>query len=223
MYVTIPTTMGLIPPNDTGYYPAMARAFLALVLGTFMAMASSARAASISIEEIVPDLALVHVQGVIEPGDAARFTRTIMDPVTRRVRTDIASVVLNSPGGVVSEGNIIGAEIKIARLPVFVPRDAICASACFMLLASAPVKEIRGSVGIHGASANGVETAEAMAETVGMARILAARGVPQSVIGRMVTTPASEIVWLTSEEIASLPGYRAPGAQPWKSYRPPPR
>lgn len=201
----------------------MARAFLGLVLGAFMAMVSSARSASISIEEIVPGLALVHVQGVIEPGDAARFTRTIMDPATRRVRTDIASVVLNSPGGVVSEGNTIGAEIKIARLPVFVPPGAMCASACFMLLASSPVKEVRGLVGVHGASANGIETDEALAMTVGMARILAARGVPDSVIGRMVTTPADKMVWLTPEEIASMPGYRAPGPQPWKDYRPPPR
>lgn len=178
--------------------------------GFILLAATTAEAASITVREIGPGTSAVYIDGVIEAGDGRAFTRSIMTPGKATVRADIVSVIVNSPGGSVTEGELIGAEVKIARLPVYVPPGSICASACFIIAASSPRKALHGAIGIHGAAVDGIETPAAMAATMGVARSLAARGVPSAVIGRMVTTPASDMVWLTRDELQTMPGYVPP-------------
>jgi hypothetical protein len=61
------------------------------------------------------------------------------------------------------------------------------------------------SVGVHGASdQTGQETVEAGAATVSMARIVKNLGVPAPIIGKMVVTPAEQIVWLTPDDLRSM-------------------
>jgi hypothetical protein len=61
-------------------------------------------------------------------------------------------------------------------------------------------------IGVHIVidSASGVETVEAKAVTTELARACADRGVPSSIIGRMVTTPPGQMAWLSEAELASM-------------------
>jgi hypothetical protein len=60
-------------------------------------------------------------------------------------------------------------------------------------------------IGVHGASdAGGAETIQSNAATVSMAKIAKDLGVPAAIIGRMVVTPPSEIVWLSPADLQSM-------------------
>lgn len=88
-----------------------------------------------------------------------------------------------------------------------VAAGTICASACFVVFAAGTSKyaSYSASVGVHGASdAEGRETMEAAGATVVMARVLKELGVPGAVLGKMVVTPPSSMVWLTPDDLRSI-------------------
>lgn len=63
----------------------------------------------------------------------------------------------------------------------------------------------QASVGVHGASdRNGQETESSNAATVAMAKVVKELGVPPAIIGRMVVTPPSQVVWLTPDELQAM-------------------
>lgn len=116
----------------------------------------------------------------------------------------VSAVRLNSPGGLIAEGVRIADVIKTAKLATVVPNGWSCASACFIAFAAGAEKYVsyQAQLGVHGASdARGVENGDA---TVAMAKIVKELGVPSSIIGRMVVTPPSEIVWLTPDELQAM-------------------
>jgi hypothetical protein len=58
---------------------------------------------------------------------------------------------------------------------------------------------------VHGASdQTGEETVQSGAATVSMARVAKDLGVPPAIIGRMVVTPPSEMVWLSPSDLQSM-------------------
>ena len=103
---------------------------------------------------------------------------------------------------------MIAAGIAASGLPVAVPKNARCASACFLIFAAAKVKVASHSaqIGVHSVldGTSGLETADAKATTTELARACAARGVPPSIVGRMVTTPPGRIAWLSERELLSM-------------------
>lgn len=147
-----------------------------------------------------PNVALL-AQGRIVAGDAAQL-RALLHNLPPGQR--IASVVLNSPGGAVAEARIMARILNTAPVPVVVPHDAVCASACFMLFAAARHKVVEPGalVGVHSASVSGGrETGETLGVTTLMAREVAAYGVPAAITGRMVTTQPGQMAWLTRDEL----------------------
>jgi hypothetical protein len=88
-----------------------------------------------------------------------------------------------------------------------VGKNATCASACFLVFAAGDTKSVSYSarIGVHGASdEDGNETIQANAATVSMAKVAKDLGVPAAIIGRMVFTPPTEMVWLSPVELQSM-------------------
>lgn len=119
----------------------------------------------------------------------------------------MTSIRLNSLGGNLLEGVKLAEAVKFARIAANVGQGAQCASACFLIFAAGETKyaSYSAQIGVHGASdENGRETISSNAATVSMARIAKELSVPSSIIGRMVVTPPSEMMWLSSTDLQSM-------------------
>lgn len=92
------------------------------------------------------DAGMVLLNGMISDGDAAHFARW-MDAQA----AEATGVVLNSPGGDVQEALQIGRILRDTGLPVTVPENAICLSACPYILAGGLERVVsrRATVGVH--------------------------------------------------------------------------
>ncbi len=142
-------------------------------------------------------------RGQIVAGDYARFAADIarVAPGQR-----VLALALDSPGGSVAEAVRLSDLIRHDRLGVFIPSDAKCASACFLLLAAAP-RRFAGSdalIGVHSASEAGAETQESLAVTTEMARFAADFGIPPVILGKMVETGPQRMEWLTRGDLAAM-------------------
>jgi uncharacterized protein YecT (DUF1311 family) len=89
---------------------------------------------------------VISITGPIEAGDYDRF----LDALDRG-RPDL--LVLSSPGGNLSEGLAIAAEIALLGLPTFVGSGGSCFSACALIwVAGAPrIMSIGAEIGVHAA------------------------------------------------------------------------
>lgn len=119
----------------------------------------------------------------------------------------VANVRLNSMGGNLLEGVKLADAIRTAKISTNVGQNSSCASACFLAFAAGDTRfaSYGAQIGVHGASDEaGRETVQSGAATVSMARIAKDLGVPSAIIGRMVVTPPSEVVWLSPQDLQSM-------------------
>jgi hypothetical protein len=119
----------------------------------------------------------------------------------------VATIRLNSTGGNILEALKIAELIRTGKIASAVLSKTTCASACFIILSAGSEKYVHytAAVGVHGASeAEGGETTEAKAATVTMARVLKELGVPPAILGKMVTTPPDQMVWLTPDDLKAM-------------------
>ena len=142
-------------------------------------------------------------RGPVIAGDAARLERALgsLQPGTR-----LLALALDSPGGLVTEGEALARVIRSRAVPVVVPADRQCVSICFLMFAAAPRRfaDANALVGVHSANENGVENDATMAVSVQMARIAASFGVPAAIIGKMVQTRGQSVAWLTPEDMTLM-------------------
>lgn len=104
--------------------------WLAVVALMLLGVAGSARAAEIEKLDL-PGIAVpfVSIRGPIEAGDGEKF-ETVVRGLNR------ASVILQSPGGLVKEALHIGATIRMEGFATMVPADKECFSACGLIWVS---------------------------------------------------------------------------------------
>lgn len=148
---------------------------------------------------------IVLISGAIVEGDADALKEAIKS--ANDAGKFVSGVRLNSPGGNLLEGVKLAAAVKFAKTATNVAKSATCASACFLVFAAGEKKfaNYASLIGVHGASdKNGEETVQSGAATISMAKIAKELGVPDAIIGRMVVTPPSEMVWLTPSELQSM-------------------
>jgi hypothetical protein len=141
-------------------------------------------------------------RGQIEPGDADLFVAAVKraDAAGKTIET----VQLNSTGGRLVEGARLAGTIKVGGLSTSVGPGAVCASACFLAFAAGDPKFTGDGafIGVHKASdRGGHETALSDAATLSMARFARELGVSSPIIGRMVSTPPRQIVWLDTRDL----------------------
>ena len=97
--------------------------------------------------------------------------------------------------------------IKFGRIATAVLSGSTCASACFIVFAAGNERYAHYSsrVGVHGASdERGQETIQSGAATVTMARVVRDLGVPSSIVGKLVVTPPTDMVWLTVDDFRAM-------------------
>ncbi|MET4207726.1 hypothetical protein [Bradyrhizobium sp. LA2.1] len=148
---------------------------------------------------------LISISGEIVEGDADALKATIKG--ANDAGKFVSGIRLNSIGGNLLEGVKLSETVKFAKMATNVAQGATCASACFLIFAAGDTKfaNYTAQVGVHGASdQTGAETIQSGAATVSMARVAKELGVPAAIIGRMVVTPPSEMVWLSPSELQSM-------------------
>lgn len=153
--------------------------------------------------QISPTEVILGGRGPIVKGDAARLEQALAQvPQTRR----LLALALDSPGGLVAEGAQLAGLIRTRKLPVVIPSNSQCVSACFLLLAASPhrMAATDALVGVHSANENQQETGASLAVTTLMARDAARDGIPPAIIGKMVETTPGRVEWLTYADLASM-------------------
>jgi hypothetical protein len=151
------------------------------------------------------DATIIVLSGDIAQGDADAV-EALIGTANANGRL-ISAVRLDSSGGSLAEAVRLGDLIRRAKLPTVVAAGSHCVSACFLVFAAGIEKFAHrdARIGVHGASdAFGRETARTEAATIAMARIASTFGVPPSIIGRMVITPAQDIAWLNNEDLRGM-------------------
>ena len=146
---------------------------------------------------------LIHSRGPIVAGDLDRLQAALGMLLT----TDkLIGLVLDSPGGSIAEAEKVAGFISTNHLAVAVLGTGECSSACFLLFAASPSRfaERAALIGVHSATRDGIETTDAMAATTIMARDAAAYGVPNSIVGKIVTTAPQRLSWLTPTDLTSM-------------------
>jgi hypothetical protein len=147
----------------------------------------------------------VTIVGDIMPGDAEAFSQAVKQ--ANDAGKFVANIRLNSNGGNLLEGVKLADAVRFGKMSTNVGKQATCASACFLVFAAGATKfaSYGAQIGVHGASdETGRETVSSEAATVSMAKIAKELGVPSAIIGRMVVTPPSEMVWLSPDELQSM-------------------
>lgn len=145
------------------------------------------------------------VSGPIQEGDSDRFEielgKQLVPPDT---------VALHSPGGAVSEALRIGEIIREAGLNTMIAPDAVCNSACPIVLFGGVERLVskQGWVGMHQAylGANTFLTSRDTAYTIQalQAEVMAyidAMGVDPLVLSHAMATPPEDIYYLLPEEL----------------------
>lgn len=145
------------------------------------------------------------VNGVVTPKDPYMFLELMQ--IARKSNQVVRTVYLDSPGGSVSAGFEIAQIVRSSGLQSFVPNNATCASACFMIFMAGTPRFHGGlvKIGVHSAS-NGArqESQDALSATVAMSRYLKELGTPTGIIGRLVTSKPSEMAWLSDTELKDV-------------------
>lgn len=148
-----------------------------------------------------PPSRAVRIEGEITEATIAQFDASILrDP-------NINTVVLDSPGGVVLASRDLAMRIRRLHLTTVVPANAECASACFMLFAAGErrIASPSARIGIHSASYHGEEDRDTLAVSTLMARQCGVFGVPNAILGMMITQPGGgEVTWLSADELRSM-------------------
>jgi hypothetical protein len=145
---------------------------------------------------------IVSISGEIDVGDTEALKATIK--VANNAGKLVSSLRLNSIGGNLLEGVKLAEVVKFAKMATNVGQGATCASACFLVFAAGETKfaNYSAKIGVHGASDQTGE--ESGTATVSMARFAKELGVPPAIIGRMVVSPPSEMVWLSPADLQTM-------------------
>jgi ATP-dependent protease ClpP protease subunit len=196
---------------------------LSRIFGAFLLVLTAsnfAHAAAITSIVSQEGKAVILLNGDIEAGDAEKVHGLIR--AANNSNRLVSGIRLNSKGGLLLEGTKLADVIRVAQIATVVPNGKLCASACFIAFAAGTQKFVSrtAQVGVHGASdKNGAESVVSNAATISMARIVKDLGVPPHIIGKMVITPPSEMVWLNENELRSMgaeltgkPAQTQPGA-----------
>lgn len=101
----------------------MDKLLFAKFAAAFTLVASSTPAADIRVVSTGTPMELVVLEGEIVQGDANRFWETVRS-------IDLGAVILNSPGGNLVEGLVIGRTIRASGFTTGVAPGTACASAC---------------------------------------------------------------------------------------------
>ncbi len=142
---------------------------------------------------------VLRLRGDINDGDYARLNAHF------RKKAPIVGFDLSSDGGVFEEGLRIADLVRRKMLTVYVSNE--CDSACVEVFFASAHRHfaVASKIGVHSVSNDrDVEDLRSKITTLKMARIWAQHGVPNSVIGKMVSTRPKAITYLNRVDLDAL-------------------
>ncbi len=152
----------------------------------------------------------LNVYGTILPGDGKRFYDVMKAAYDRG--QPYRTLRLNSGGGQVIAGTEIALLTHELGLTTGGGPEDNCASICVLIFAAGAYRmhSAEGAIGVHSAATYtsgpdgpGAETDSALALTAKLTRLYKQFGTPDSITGKMVTTPGDQITWLKTDELES--------------------
>jgi hypothetical protein len=165
-----------------------------------LAMMLSGTCSALEIRRVAACSGVVlRLRGDFKDGDYARFKSQF------RQRDAVIGLDLSSTGGDFEEGVQIATLVHQKKLRVYVSNE--CSSACaFVFFAAAKRYLAKDSkIGVHSVSDDrDIEDLSSMRLTLKLARLSSKLGVPNSAIGKMVTTRPSNITWLDAADLSGL-------------------
>jgi len=142
---------------------------------------------------------VLRMRGSFKEGDYSRFKAHF-----KRKET-IVGLDLSSDGGDLEEGLLIANLVHRKKLAVYVTGE--CDSVCAFVFFSASKRYLgqQSKIGVHSISDDrDIENPGSVLLTVKLARLSAKLGVPNSAIGKMVTTPPNSISYLDAADLSAL-------------------
>ncbi|MBV8923443.1 hypothetical protein [Bradyrhizobium sp.] len=142
---------------------------------------------------------VLRLRGDIKDGDYSRLRAHFAR------KEAIVGLDLSSDGGDLEEGLRIANLVRRKKLTVYVGGE--CDSACAFVFFSAAKRYFgrQSKIGVHSVSSRrDIEDRGSMLLTVKLARISAKLGVPDSAIGKMVTTRPTMIAYLDGADLSAL-------------------
>jgi hypothetical protein len=125
-------------------------------------------------------------------------------PIFRKKEV-VIGLDLSSDGGVLEEGMQIAKLARDKKLSVYVAEE--CDSVCAFIFFAAAKRYVAqdSRIGVHSISNNrDIEDLSSMRLTLKLARLSEKLGAPKSAIGKMVTTPPSNITYLDGADLMAL-------------------
>ena len=143
---------------------------------------------------------VITVEGMIELGDCERWEAALKPTVT--------SVVLNSKGGRVGQGQCISRSIAARRLATQVKES--CASICFILFAAGSHKWACADarIGVH--SSRDVKSGRE-GDNASLLEYASRYRVPAAIQRKLSETSSHDMYWLNALDLASMSVKRCPG------------
>jgi hypothetical protein len=142
---------------------------------------------------------VLRLRGDVMEGDFSRLKSYF------RGQKSIVGVDLSSEGGVLEEGLRIAEFIRRKKLTVYVADK--CNSVCVDMFVAGAKRYVEpdSKVGVHAVSnQRDIEDAGSKLLTIKLARLWAKKGVPDSAIGKMVTTRPDAITYLDRADLSGL-------------------
>jgi hypothetical protein len=156
-------------------------------------------AGAFQIKRLRTDFGMVlRLRGDVRDGDYDRLKSILQDG-------SVVGLDIRSGGGSLEDGVEIARVVRDKGIVVYASKE--CDSVCAFIFFAARERYIgRGcKIGVHSVSnQRGKEDADTARSTVMMSRLLAGLGVPHSIIGKIVATPAAKIAFLNNRELAGL-------------------
>ena len=170
------------------------------VLCFLLALMLSETCSALEIQRVAACSGVVlHLRGDFKDGDYARFRSQF------RKGGAIIGLDLSSDGGDFEDGMRIANLARQKKLTVYVAKD--CNSVCATVFFAAAKRYIAqdAKVGVHSVSNyRDIEDLSSMRLTLEVARFSAKLGVPEFVIGKLVTTCPSKVRYLDWHDLSGL-------------------
>ena len=165
-----------------------------------LAMMLSGTCSALEIRRVAACSGVVlRLRGDFKDGDYARFKSQF------RKKDAVIGLDLSSTGGDFEEGVQIANLAHEKKLSVYVAEEcnSVCAFVFFAATKRYLAKDSR--IGVHSVSdTRDIEDLSSMRLTLKLARLSAKLGVPNSAIGKMVTTRPSNITYLDAADLSGL-------------------
>lgn len=170
------------------------------ILCLLFSVTSSVTCSALEIRPVQTNSGIVlRMRGDIREGDYLRLKAQF------KGKKPIVGVDLSSDGGHLEEGLRIAALVRSQKLRVYVANE--CASVCAdIFFAAARRYFAAGSkIGVHAISNDkDIEDVGSKLLTLKLARFWSKNGIPNSIIGKMVTTRPQAITYLNDTDLSDL-------------------